>query len=90
MKAHLHVKLSHKGNLVPLPDWFRSNNNCRLTYVSMLDNLASHIRNRVTEIQRDILKELNSLSYYKPQGRVMYSNELIRFALMQRHTSRQA
>ena len=43
MKAHLHVKLSHKGNLVPLPDWFRSNNNCRLTYVSMLDNLASHI-----------------------------------------------
>ena len=88
--SDLHVKLSHKGSIVPLPDWFRSNNNCRLTYVSMLDNLASHIRNRVTEIKLDILKELNSLSYYKPQGRVTYSNELIRFALMQCYTSRQA
>ena len=104
IESDLHVKLSHKGNIVPLPDWFRSivplsdwfrsivplsdwfrsivplsdwfrsNNNCRLTYVSMLDNL----------------KELNNLSYYKPQGRVRYSYELIRCALMQHYTSRQS
>ena len=37
--SDFHVKLCHKGNLVPLPDWFRSNN-YRLTYVSMLDNFG--------------------------------------------------
>ena len=38
----------------------------------------------------NVLSELNKLSYYKPQGHPTYSNELMRFALMQRYTSRQA
>ena len=33
--------------------------------------------------------ELNKLSFYKPQGRI-YSNELIRYDLVRRYTSRQA
>ena len=55
----------------------------------MLDNLASHIKNRVTEIQRDILKELNSLIInLKVELRIQIN--LKRFALMQRYTSRQS
>ena len=55
----------------------------------MLANLASYMRNRAEETPKTILMELNKLSFYKPQGRI-YPNELIRYALMQRYTSRQA
>ena len=87
--SDLHVKLYYKGFLIPLPEWFRKGSICKLKPVSMLANLASYMRNRAEETPKTILMELNKLSFYKPQGRI-YSNELIRYALMQRHTSRQA
>ena len=85
----LHVKLHHKGNPIPLPEWFRKGN-CKFTNASMLENLVSHVHNVAELMSRNVLSELNKLSYYKPQGRPSYSNELMRFALMQRYTSRQA
>ena len=85
----LHVKLHHKGNPIPLPEWFRKGS-CKLTSASMLENLVAHMHNIIEDIPRTVLSELNKLSYYKPQGRPTYSNELLRFSLMQRYTSRQA
>ena len=85
----LHVKLHHKGNPIPLPEWFRKCT-CKLTSASMLENLVSHMHNVVEEMPRNVLSKINKLSYYKPQGRPSYSNELLRFALMQRYTSKQA
>ena len=85
----LHVKLYYKRFPIPLPEWFRKGSICKLKSVSMLANLASYMRNRAEETPKTILMELNKLSFYKPQGRI-YSNELIRYALMQRYTSRQA
>ena len=79
----LHVKLHHNGNPIPLQEWFRKGN-CKLTNASMLDNLVTHMHNVAEEMSRNVLSELNKLSYYKPQGRPTYSNELMRFALMQR------
>ena len=40
----LHVKLHHKGNPIPLPEWFRKAN-CKLANASMLENLVSHMHN---------------------------------------------
>ena len=48
------------------------------------------MHNVVEEMLRNVLCELNKLSYYEPQGRPTYSNKLMRFALMPRYTSRQA
>ena len=86
---NLHVKLHNKGNPIPLPEWFRKCS-CKLTSVSMLDNFSSHIENVMETMGRDVLSELNSLRYYQAQGRPSYSNEMLKFALMQRYTSRQA
>ena len=80
--SDLHGKLYYKGFPIPLPEWFRKGSICKLKSVSMLANLASYMRNRAEETPKTILMELNKLSFYKPQGRI-YSNELIRYALMQ-------
>ena len=87
--ADLHVKLHYKGNPMPLPEWFR-NISCKLTSASMLTNFVTHIQNLVESMPRDILSQLNKLRYFQPQGRPSYSNEMLRYALMQRYTSRQA
>ena len=87
--ADLHVKLHFNSNPVPLPSWFRDRR-CKLTRLSMLDNLSSHIDNTVEELGSDVLLELQRLRYYKPCGRPQYSNNILKFALMQRYTSRQA
>ena len=68
----LHVKLHHKGNPIPLPEWFRKGS-CKLNSASMLENLVAHMHNVIEEMPRTVLSELNKLSYYKPQGRPAYS-----------------
>ena len=68
VNEELHVKLHHKGNPFPLPEWFRKGN-CKLTNASMLEYLVSHMHNVAEEMSRNVLSELNKLSYYKPQGR---------------------
>ena len=87
--SDLHVKLHYNGNAVPLPKWFRSSK-CKLTSLGMLENFSSHIDNVIEELGSDVLIELNRLHLYKPQGRPSYSNNMLKFALMQRYTSRQA
>ena len=83
---NLHVSLSYNGHPVPQPEWFRRRRNCTLTRFSMLQNLASHIK-QIGEERSIILKELNERQHFKPQGRPHYSSVLIRFALMLRYSS---
>ena len=56
----------------------------------MLENFVNHMENLVEAMPRNILSVLNKLQFYQPQGRPGYANEMLRYALMQRYTSRQA
>ena len=85
---NLHVKLSYRGYHVPLPEWFRCNQSCKLTRLSMLENLVTHIKNKGCEFN-NILNELNEVQFYQPKGRPKYSSALIRFALLLRYNSLQ-
>ena len=86
----LHVKLFYKGSPIPLPEWFRQGHSCKLSSIGMLDNFPAYINNRASEMPQDILQEMEKIQYIKPKGRPPYSSQLIRFALMQRYTSRQS
>ena len=85
----LHVRLHYNGNPIPLPKLFRKTK-CKISSKGMLDNFSSHIDNAIEELGSEVLLELNRLRFYKPQGRPQYSNNVLKFALMQRYTSRQA
>ena len=58
--------------------------------VSILQNFVPYMHNVVEEIPTKILDEMKKIVYYKPQGRPPYSQEVLRFALLLRYTSRQA
>ena len=90
--VNMHVKLFYKDSPIPLPEWFRQgqSNNCKLTDIGQLQNFPIYIVNRVSEMPREILQEMQKIQYIKAKGRPPYSSELIRFALMQRYTSRQS
>ena len=85
-----HVKLFYEGSHVPLPEWFRQGHSCKLSSISMLENFPPYIMNRVFEMSKEVLQELKDIQYVKSKGRPPYSSKLIRFALMQRYTSRQS
>ena len=74
----LHVSLAYNG--------FRSGHNFTITRFGMLENFASHVRNKGSEYDI-ILKELNHIQHYKPLGRPKYSSTIIRFALLLRYSS---
>ena len=86
------VRLFYKSAPIPLPEWFRQgqSNNCKLTDAGQLENFPSYIKNRLESMPLEILKEMYKIQYLKPKGRPPYSSTLIRFALMQRYTSRQS
>ena len=86
---NLHVKLHHKNSSVPLPSWFRDAV-CKITRLSMLENFAAYIRNIADTIPTKILDEMKEKVYCNVKGRGNYSSEVVRLALMQRYTSRQA
>ena len=86
----LHVKLHMKGIPVPLPKWFREGSVCKLTSASMLVNFVSYMHEVAKNVSKSVLSDLYKLSLYKPQGRPIYTNEIIRFSLMHRYTSKQA
>ena len=90
--VNLHVKLFYKHSPILLPEWFRQgqSTNCKLTDVAQLENVPAYIVNRVSEMPREILKEMQKIQYIKAKGRPPYSSNLIRFALMPRYTSRQS
>jgi hypothetical protein len=48
------------------------------------------MHNVAEEKSTAILDEMKSMCYYKNKGRKPYSSKMLRFALMQRYTSRQA
>ena len=56
----------------------------------MLENFSTHIDNVLEELGSNILQELSRLRLYHAKGRPEYSKEMLKFALMQRYTSRQA
>ena len=85
----LHISLSYRGYHNPLPDWFRSVHNCKLTRRSMLENFPAYIRSRGEEMN-PILREMNEVQYYKGKGRPPYSSTMIRYAIVLRNTSCQS
>ena len=85
----LHVQLQLKGCFVPLPQWFRQGHNAKLTSFSMLENFPSYLRSVSEDQQNFLLEELLSRQHYKYKGQP-YSPEMIRYALLIRHTSAQA
>lgn len=90
INTELHVQLFHKNSSIPLPEWFKRLNRCKLTSVSILDNLVSYMHNIAQEQSTVLLDEMKQICYYQRKGRKPYSSEMLRFALMQRYTSRQA
>ena len=68
----LHVSLSYLGYHVPLPDWFSSVHNCKLSKKSILENFPPYLRIKGEEMN-PILRELNDIQHYKSQGRPPYS-----------------
>ena len=87
---NLHVKLHYKSCPLPLPHWFRTINNCKLTSLSILDNLVSYMHNLVEGNSYYLVNELSKLIIFKFKGRPQYSLKVLRFALMQRYSSSQA
>ena len=83
----LHVNLSYKGNHIPLPNFLRENK-CILNKFSILENLPAYIRAKANEAN-PVLQELNEIKHFAPQGRPVYSANIIRWALLLRHTSAQ-
>ena len=93
------VKL-YKSNLpLPLPQWLRSNGECRLSRKSILLNLASYIHNftdmdnvipNPDNIPKDIMDELLQLRYKKGHKKNRFSANLLRYSLLLYYTSPQA
>ena len=84
---NLHVKLQYKGIPVPLPKFFTVGRTAKLTSVLDLYNFPSAIQQVTEENQYSILHEINENKWYRCQT---YSAEVIRYALLLRHTSLQA
>ena len=88
IEKDLHVELQYQGNPVPLPQWFREGKTATLTRFSMLQNFPSYLQTSAPK--NSILHELQSRQNYKPQGRLPYSSEMTRLALLLRYTSLQS
>ena len=88
--SDLHVQLQYNGIQIPLPQWFVQGHNAQLKKVSMLENLATHIRNVVFDNYNELLDELNKRQFLIPKRRPPYFVEMIRYGLHLRHTLFQA
>ena len=87
---NLHVKLQCNGAPVPLPKWFTSGRDAKLTRFSMLDNFPAYIESFTSLHQSSaILEELRQRENYHPKGRPPYSSSLLRYSLLLRYTSPQ-
>ena len=87
----LKVTLSFEGIPIPLPEWLRIAKNCKITRISQLKNLPSYIQNKTEELPpNEILDEIKSLTFLKPQGRPPFSPRVLRYILLLRYSSRQA
>ena len=89
MKTYI-LKLHMKENPVSLTEWLRKGSVCKLTSASMLVNFVSYMHEVAKRVSKSILSELYKLSLYKPQGCLIYSNQITRFSQMHRYTSKKA
>ena len=55
----------------------------------MLENFPPYLQSKDEEMN-PILKELNDIQHYKPQGKPPFSSQLIRYAILLRYTSFQS
>ena len=91
ISSELKVTLSYDGMPIPLPEWLRTAKNCKISRVSQLLKLPSYIQSRVEELPpNEILNEIRSLNFLKPQGRPPFSSKVLRYSLLLRYSSRQA
>ena len=81
----LHVKLFYKGSLLPLPQWFCLERDCRLTRKSMMQNFPNYTKLE-GEQRFNILEELKELKCKKKR---IFSSSVIRYSLLLRYTSLQ-
>ena len=85
--GNLHISLSYLGYHVPrvvsFCPWLS------IVKKSALENIPQYLRSKGVEMN-PILKELNDIQHYKPQGRPPYSSQLIRYAILLRYTSYQS
>ena len=88
---NLHVKLQCNGAPVPLPKWFTSGRDAKLTKFSMLDNFSAYIESFTSLHQSStiILEELRQRENCHHKGRPPYSSSLLRYSLLLRYTSPQ-
>ena len=88
----LRVQLQYKNCPISLPSWIRKRKNKNLSCVSEIQNLVDHIRfeTKTEHGSMSIVEEIQKNMYTDMKGRPPYSAEMIRFALLLRHTSRQA
>ena len=91
VNENLNVSLSYEAIHIPLPKFLRSTRNARIQSTSTFQNLVDHIADRAANFPpSDILKELRSITFYKPTGRPRYSTSTLQYALLLRYTSRQS
>ena len=84
---NMHIKLQCNGRMLPLPKWFITAHNAKLTRYSMLDNFPQYLKSAEEAHPPSILDELRKIEYYQGKGRPPYSVEVMRYALLQRYTS---
>lgn len=50
----------YEGYSIPLPEWFHSGNNCKLTIFTVLENFVSYVMKKGNEFN-GIFEDLNNL-----------------------------
>ena len=86
VNSELHVKLFYKGCSVPLPQWFRQGQDCRLLRKSMLENFPIYLESYIENIS-PIFDELQKQMFTK---KPVYSAKIVRYALLLWYTSIQS
>ena len=80
--SELHVNFFYEGCSVPLPQWFRKGQNCRLSRKSMLENFPVYLESNIENISPIFDKLQKHMFSKKP----VYSAEIVRYALLLRCT----
>ena len=84
--SELHAKLFYKGCSVPLPQWFRQGQDCRISRKSMLENFPVYLELYIENVF-PIFDELHKHMFTK---KPVYSAKIVRYALLLRYTSIQS
>ena len=80
----MHVALFCNNCPVPLPQWFRHGNTCKLVSLTQLENFPVYLKAKREEFSSKFAEELEMIRYQKNPR---YSNNVLRYSLMMRYTS---